>query len=45
MLWEKCGYGKRMVFEDHSAQKKKQEEYEKWQAENSRDSTTCAKTR
>ncbi len=28
--------GKRPVIEDHSALKKKQEEYEKWQAENSR---------
>lgn len=29
--------GKRMVFEDHSALKKKQDEYEKWQAENSKE--------
>jgi pyruvate/oxaloacetate carboxyltransferase len=29
--------GKRVVFEDHSAMKKKQEEYEKWQAENSKE--------
>ena len=28
--------GKRAVFEDHSEQKKKQEEYEKWQAENAK---------
>jgi hypothetical protein len=28
--------GNRAVFEDHSAQKKKQEEYEKWQAENAK---------
>jgi len=29
--------GKRMVFEDHSALKKKQEEYEKWQTKNSKE--------
>jgi len=29
--------GERVVFEDHSALKKKQEEYEKWQAENSKE--------
>jgi hypothetical protein len=29
--------GKRMVFEDPSAMKKKQEEYEKWQAENAKE--------
>ena len=29
--------GNRVVFEDHSAMKKKQEEYEKWQAENSKE--------
>jgi len=28
--------GNRAIFEDHSAPKKKQEEYEKWQAENSK---------
>jgi hypothetical protein len=28
--------GNRAVFEDHSAQKKKQEEYEKWQAKNAK---------
>jgi hypothetical protein len=28
--------GERIVFEDHSALKKKQEEYEKWQAENAK---------
>jgi len=28
--------GNRAVFEDHSAQKKKQEEYEKWQTENAK---------
>ena len=28
--------GKRIVFEDHSALKKKQEKYEKWQAENAK---------
>jgi hypothetical protein len=29
--------GERVVFEDHSALKKKQQEYEKWQAENSKE--------
>ena len=29
--------GKRIAFEDHSALKKKQDEYEKWQAENSKE--------
>lgn len=29
--------GERIVFEDHSAMKKKQEAYEKWQAQNSKD--------
>jgi hypothetical protein len=28
--------GERIVFEDHSALKEKQDKYEKWQAENSR---------